>query len=82
MIDAGPGVPADAGERIFERFYRADSARARTENTVTSGAGLGLAIGRRIAEMHGGSLVLVASRPGRTEFRLSLPVGEDFPGSV
>lgn len=73
VIDSGPGIPAEARDRVFERFFRADSARSRAESSVTSGAGLGLAIGRRIAELHGGSLELIASRPGHTEFRLTLP---------
>jgi signal transduction histidine kinase len=73
VVDAGPGVAPEARERIFERFYRADTARSRSESSVTSGAGLGLAIARRIAEMHGGTLALSESRPGRTEFRVVLP---------
>ena len=73
VLDRGPGIPADARERVFERFYRVDSARSRSESTMTSGAGLGLAIAKRIAEMHGGTVELVASEPGRTEFVLQLP---------
>ncbi|MGE5732584.1 MAG: sensor histidine kinase [Gemmatimonas sp.] len=73
VIDAGQGIPAEAQERIFERFVRLDAARARGEQSSTSGAGLGLAIARRIAEVHGGRLDLVESRPGRTEFRVTLP---------
>ena len=73
VVDAGPGIPAEARERIFERFVRLDAARARSEQSSTSGAGLGLAIARRIAEVHGGRLELMESRPGRTEFRVSLP---------
>ena len=57
----------------FERFFRADTARSRAESSTTSGAGLGLAIARRIAELHGGRLDLVTSRPGHTEFRLTIP---------
>jgi two-component system OmpR family sensor kinase len=72
--DAGPGIPDDAKERVFERFFRVDTARSRHEASTTSGAGLGLAIARRIAEMHGGRLELAGSRPGRTEFCLTLPV--------
>jgi len=72
--DTGPGIPPEAAARIFERFYRVDSARSRTETSVTSGAGLGLAITRRIAEMHHGSVELALSRPGRTEFVVTLPV--------
>jgi signal transduction histidine kinase len=79
VVDAGEGIPAAAHERVFERFFRVDTARARAENTATSGAGLGLSIGRRIAEMHGGRLELVSSRPGHTEFRLSLPASAAAP---
>ena len=73
VIDAGQGIPPDARERIFERFVRLDAARAENGSSATSGAGLGLPIARRIAEAHGGRLDLVASRPGRTEFRVTLP---------
>ncbi len=73
VVDDGPGIPADVQERVFERFFRGDPARGRVEQTETSGAGLGLAISRRIAEAHGGTLELVSSRPGRTEFLLTLP---------
>ncbi|MEO8449850.1 MAG: ATP-binding protein [Gemmatimonadota bacterium] len=74
VVDAGPGIPPAAREQIFERFFRVDTARSRSESSATSGAGLGLAIARRIAEMHAGRLELAESRPGRTEFRLTLPV--------
>ncbi|HEX7123924.1 MAG TPA: ATP-binding protein [Gemmatimonadaceae bacterium] len=75
VIDEGPGIPAEARERIFERFFRVDTARSRAEDSATSGAGLGLPIASRIAAMHGGQLRLVSSAPGRTVFRLSLPAG-------
>jgi two-component system OmpR family sensor kinase len=74
VIDDGPGIPPELHDRVFERFFRADSARSRSESSTTSGAGLGLAIARRIAELHGGRLDLVESRAGRTEFRLTIPV--------
>jgi two-component system, OmpR family, sensor kinase len=64
--DAGPGVPAEHAERVFERFYRA-------EGRLTSGSGLGLAIARELATAMGGSLEL-ESEPGRTRFTLRLPV--------
>ncbi|MCC6773972.1 MAG: HAMP domain-containing protein [Gemmatimonadaceae bacterium] len=76
VVDDGPGIPAELQERVFERFFRGDPARGRVEPTETSGAGLGLAISRRIAEAHGGTLALVTSRPGRTEFCLTLPSPE------
>jgi signal transduction histidine kinase len=75
VIDSGPGIAPSAQARIFERFFQTDAARTRPGNTLTSGAGLGLAIGRRIAEMHGGGLELAGSQPGRTEFLLTLPAG-------
>ncbi|HVX39358.1 MAG TPA: ATP-binding protein [Gemmatimonadaceae bacterium] len=74
VVDAGPGVPAEDRERIFERFVRLEPTRD-PDSPRPSGAGLGLAISRRIAEAHGGALALVDSRPGRTEFRITLPVG-------
>jgi heavy metal sensor kinase len=73
VVDRGAGIPEEVQSRIFERFFQVDSARTRNGRTLTSGAGLGLAIGRRIAEMHGGRLDLASSRPGRTEFLLTLP---------
>ena len=73
VIDHGAGIPPELQEKVFERFFRADSARSRTESSTTSGAGLGLAIARRIGELHGGRLDLVSSRPGHTEFRLTIP---------
>ena len=74
VVDAGAGIPPEARERVFERFFRVDDARSRTESSATSGAGLGLAIARRIAEMHEGSITIADSRPGRTEFAVRLPV--------
>ena len=50
VIDRGPGIPPAELENIFERFYRLDPSRARDDG----GAGLGLAIVRRLVELHGG----------------------------
>lgn len=74
VADQGPGIPDEARERIFERFFRVDAARTRQETSHTSGAGLGLAIARRIAEAHEGELRLGVSKPGRTEFEVTLPL--------
>ncbi|MEP7001222.1 MAG: ATP-binding protein [bacterium] len=74
VADQGGGIPTELHERIFERFYRVDVSRPRDQASATSGAGLGLAIARRIAEVHSGTLAIEQSRVGRTEFRLRLPV--------
>jgi two-component system OmpR family sensor kinase len=67
VSDTGIGIPEDQLPLIFERFYRADKARA------SSGAGLGLAIARQVAEAHGGRIE-VESTPGEgSTFRLLLP---------
>lgn len=75
VTDEGPGIPVEAQGRIFERFFRVDVARSREGSTLTSGAGLGLSICRRIVEMHGGELCLVTSRPRHTRFLATLPLG-------
>lgn len=75
VTDAGPGIAPEDRDRIFERFVRIDDARAENDPTRPTGAGLGLAIARRVAEAHGGRLDLVESRPGRTTFRVTLPAG-------
>jgi len=74
VVDQGAGIPAESRDRVFERFFRVDEARTREDGGHTTGAGLGLAIARRIAEIHGGKLELTASRPGHTEFRFELPM--------
>ena len=79
VADAGPGIPADAHEQVFERFYRVDSTRSRAEASTTSGAGLGLAIARRIAEVHLGTVDIAESRPGHTEFLVTLPAKNAAP---
>ena len=75
VSDTGIGIPVRDLERIFERFYRVDRARARE----TGGTGLGLAIVRHVAGNHGGD-VRVESQEGRgSTFTLRLPAG---PGPV
>jgi two-component system sensor histidine kinase BaeS len=69
--DEGPGVPADAREAIFEPFARLPGSRTRAD----AGSGLGLAIARRLAELHGGTLVATAAPGGGARFVLSLPAG-------
>ncbi len=71
VADTGIGIAAGDLPHIFDRFWRADSARTRTGERP--GAGLGLAICKWIAEAHGGQIDVV-SRPGRgTTFTVILP---------
>jgi signal transduction histidine kinase len=73
VSDTGPGIPAHARTRVFDRFYRVDAARGREAPSGSGGAGLGLAIGRWIAEAHGGTLEL-ADAPGEgCTFEITLP---------
>jgi two-component system phosphate regulon sensor histidine kinase PhoR len=67
--DDGPGMPADALERVFERFYRVDKARSREQG----GTGLGLSIVKHIIQNHGGR-VWARSEPGHgAAFYFTLP---------
>jgi signal transduction histidine kinase len=65
IVDNGPGIPANLLERIFEPFF--------TTKPVGRGTGLGLEIARRLVRRHEGEIA-VESAPGRTEFRVTLPV--------
>lgn len=70
VSDTGDGIPTEHLDRLFQRFYRVDQARARS----TGGAGLGLAICKSFVEAHEG-LILVRSKPGEgTTFTVELPL--------
>jgi two-component system OmpR family sensor kinase len=71
VADTGGGVPAESKGRVFDRFYRAQ--RARELGEPSSGAGLGLAIAKWIAQAHAGSLTLERSDSSGSVFRLTLP---------
>lgn len=73
VADDGPGVPLDERRRIFDRFVRLDSPRARD----VGGAGLGLAIVAQIAEAHHGAVEVGESPRGGARFVLRLPVVAD-----
>ena len=66
--DNGPGIPAEERERVFDRFYRGETA-------AEGGSGLGLAIVRRVAERHGGRVELLEGSGGRGLLaRIRLPL--------
>ncbi|WP_280383868.1 sensor histidine kinase [Nocardia wallacei] len=69
VADTGPGLPPEHAERIFERFYRADSSRSRD----SGGTGLGLSIVEALVSAHGGT-VSAHTAPGTgTTFTVHLP---------
>jgi heavy metal sensor kinase len=67
--DEGPGVPEEHRERIFDRFHRVDRSRARDKG----GAGLGLALVKWAAEVHGGRVALSCGPAQGSTFRLTIP---------
>ncbi|WLW51471.1 sensor histidine kinase [Streptomyces sp. YU58] len=69
VADAGPGIPADDRDRVFDRFYRVDKARSRDRG----GSGLGLSVARSLVRAHGGTIEL-SSEPGATVFTVVLPL--------
>jgi two-component system, OmpR family, sensor kinase len=73
VSDTGTGIPPESQPSIFERFYRADKARSRSD-AHGGGAGLGLSISRWVAEAHGGSLRLAHSDNTGTTFVATLPI--------
>ena len=70
--DHGVGVPRDAHDRVFERFYKVDRARLRAE--AGGGTGLGLAIARHVVEQHGGRIWVESVEGSGSTFSFALPV--------
>jgi two-component system, OmpR family, sensor kinase len=70
VIDNGPGIPPDALPHLFERFYRVDKARARSEG----GTGLGLAISRSLVQAHYGSLTAESVLGKGSIFSVKIPL--------
>jgi signal transduction histidine kinase len=71
VTDSGPGIPPEHLSHIFDRFYKADAARAGTR--VPSGSGLGLSIVRAIVVRHGGDVHASNAPDGGAVFTLILP---------
>jgi signal transduction histidine kinase len=70
VTDSGEGIPTRDHERVFERFYRVDSARARE----SGGTGLGLAIVIRLIEAQSGTIELLERPGGGTIARVTIPL--------
>lgn len=73
VTDQGQGITADEQERIFERFYRIDSARSRQ----TGGTGLGLSIVKHIVANHGGEVSLWSQEGQGSTFTLRIPMMDE-----
>ncbi len=73
VADHGPGLTEEQAARVFERFYRTDSSRAR----ASGGAGLGLSIVAAVAEAHGGTAEARSTPGGGATFVITLPLGAD-----
>lgn len=67
VIDAGPGIPADHLERLFDRFWQADGADRR-------GAGLGLTIAKAIVTAHNGTIAVLSTEGHGSNFYFDLPI--------
>jgi two-component system sensor histidine kinase MprB len=67
VADRGPGIPTDERTRVFDRFYRADTAR------TLPGSGLGLAIVHQVVTEHGGTVAVDEAPGGGARFTLHFP---------
>lgn len=76
VVDHGPGLPAEARERIFEPFYRADPSRSRD----SGGAGLGLSIVTAVVTAHHGRVRVMDTAGGGTTFEVELPLAASGAG--
>jgi signal transduction histidine kinase len=69
VLDHGDGIPPDALPNIFDRFYRGDSSRSRSQG----GTGLGLNIASQLADAHGGKIIAGNHKQGGAQFSVVLP---------
>jgi two-component system OmpR family sensor kinase len=81
VVDHGPGIAPEDAERVFERFWRADTSRQRGSG---GGAGLGMAIVAAIVQAHSGAVRVVTTPGGGATIEVALPLAsasapEDAP---
>jgi two-component system sensor histidine kinase MtrB len=74
VLDSGPGIPESVLPHVFDRFYKSDTARTRTE-----GSGLGLAITAENVHLHGGTIQAANGPHGGAVFTVELPLRQDEP---
>jgi signal transduction histidine kinase len=74
VTDTGPGIAPEHLSRVFERFFRAESARSRGD--AGGGTGLGLSIARDLARAQGGDITAEGTEGRGATFRLRLPGAE------
>src|SRR5260221_374301 len=67
--DSGPGIPAEAQSRVFDRFYRVDASRTRS----SGGSGLGLSISKEIIRAHCGRIWVESAEGGGSSFSFEVP---------
>ncbi|MGB2927233.1 MAG: ATP-binding protein, partial [Limnothrix sp.] len=77
VIDTGIGIPESEKERIFESFEQADGSSARRH----SGTGMGLAITKKLVELHGGAIAVTSTEGEGSIFSFTLPISNETPGS-
>lgn len=73
ISNTGEEIPTDQQKSIFDRFYRVEKSRMQKNETITGGAGLGLSIARRIAELHNAELKYSRSDDNENVFSINFP---------
>ncbi|MBQ9915385.1 MAG: HAMP domain-containing protein [Clostridia bacterium] len=73
ISDTGIGIPKEEVQKIFDRFYRVDKARARE----TGGTGLGLSIAQDAVKLHGGHIEVLSEEEAGSRFTITLPYSEE-----
>jgi len=74
VSDTGIGIPKEEIQKIFDRFYRVDKARARE----TGGTGLGLSIALDAVKLHNGHIEVISEEEAGSRFTISLPYSEEY----